>query len=135
MNFKIGDITLFQILTNFLNPLGLILGLDGVILLAFLLGLPANEIVIPILLLGYIKGTSLIEYESLESLKQILVNNHWTLLTAINFLIICLCHFPCATTLLTIKEETKSWKYTVLAFIIPTILGLLLCLITTLIFR
>ena len=105
-------------------PAGLII---GVILLAFLLGIPANEIVIPILLLGYTSSNMLVEYESLESLKNILVSHGWTILTAINFMILSICHFPCATTILTIKKETKSWFYTFLAIILPTIIGLFLC--------
>ncbi len=126
-NYKIGEISIFESIVHFLNPFGLLVGLDGVILLAFLLGLPANEIVIPILLLGYSSSGLLMEYESLESLKMVLVQNHWTILTAINFLILSLCHFPCATTILTIKKETGSWFYTFLAFVIPTLTGLFFC--------
>lgn len=132
-NIQIGQATILSWLQELLNPFGLLIGLDGVILLSFLLGLPANEIVIPIMLLCYNSGSALMEYESLESLKLILLNHHWTTLTALNFLILCLCHFPCATTLLTIKEETKSRAYTILAFFLPTIIGLILCFLTTLI--
>ncbi len=133
-NYTINNTSLFTILADFLNDFGLLIGLDGVILLAFILGIPANEIVIPIIILGYTKTSSLIGYDSLESLKNTLVNNNWTILTAINFLIFSLCHFPCATTLLTIKEETKSYKWTLLSFILPVIIGVLLCFITTFIF-
>lgn len=134
-NFSLGDASLMQILIDFFQPFGILLGVDGVILLAFLLGLPANEIVIPIMLLGYSGGHFLMEYESLESLKLILVQHQWTLLTAVNFLILCLCHFPCATTLLTIKEETKSYKLTALAFLLPTFIGFFLCFLTTIFFH
>jgi len=126
-NIFIGDISIFTWLQNILQPFGSWIGLDGVILLAFLLGMPANEIVIPIMLLGYSGGNMLVEYQSLESLKSILVMNHWTIMTAICFIVFCLCHFPCATTLLTIKKETGSIGYTILAFLLPTILGILLC--------
>jgi len=132
-NTTINQISLFNYLKNFLNPFGLLIGLDGVIILAFLLGLPANEIVIPILLLGYFGGTTLVEYSSLESLKQVLILNGWTITTAINYLIFSLCHFPCATTLLTIKKETNSWFYTFISFLLPTIVGILLCYLITLI--
>lgn len=134
-NININEVSIFQYLQQFLDPVGIALGLDGVIILAFLLGIPANEIVIPIMLLGYSKGNFLVPYETLETLKQILISNNWTILTALNFLLMSLCHFPCATTLLTIKEETKSNFYTLLAFILPTLVGIILCLITTLIFR
>ncbi len=133
-NIEVGGLTIFESIQNFLNPFGLSLGLDGAILLAFILGLPANEIVIPILLLGYARTGALTEYESLMSLKMILVGNGWTILTAINFLILSLCHFPCATTLLTIKKESGSILYTFLAFMIPTLIGIFLCFLMNLIF-
>ncbi len=126
-NMQINGMSIFQNLVELLNPIGFFFGVDGVILLAFLLGIPANEIVIPILLLGYTSSNMLVEYESLESLKNILVSHGWTILTAINFMILSICHFPCATTILTIKKETKSWFYTFLAIILPTIIGLFLC--------
>lgn len=129
VNIEINNMTLFKVISDTLNPFGLLLGVDGIILISFLLGLPANEIVLPILLLGYSGGNMLVEYESLESLKQILLLNGWTVVTAINFIILCLCHFPCATTLLTIKKETKSTWFTILAFLLPTIVGILLCLL------
>ena len=133
-NINIGEITILERLYNLLNPFGLLIGVDGIILLSFLLGIPANEIVIPILLLCYTNSGSLIEYESIESLRQILIVNGWTTLTAINFLLLCLCHFPCATTLLTIKKETQSTFYAILAFLIPTLIGIGLCFLATLIF-
>lgn len=126
-NIMINGSSIFEILITIFNFWGPFFGVDGVILLAFLLGLPANEIVIPILLLGYTRGGMLVEYSSVASIKAILLQNHWTISTAISFLILSLCHFPCATTLLTIKKETNSLFYTVLAFLIPTFLGLFLC--------
>ncbi len=120
---------------NFLNPFAQYIGLDGFILLAFILGLPANEIVVPILLMAYLSTGSMVEFESIDSLRQILVANGWTTLTALNVLIFTLLHWPCATTLLTIKKETGSIKWTVLAAILPTVIGIGLCFITTTIYK
>lgn len=77
----------------------------------------------------------MLEFDSMIALKELLVANGWTLLTAINMMIICLMHYPCGTTLWTIKKETKSWKWTILSFLIPTIAGIVVCLITTQLWR
>ena len=134
-NVYVGTSSILTICTNFLDPFADLLGLDGVILFAFILGFPANEIVVPIIIMAYMKSGVLIEYESLASLKEILVNNGWTILTAINFIIFALIHFPCSTTLLTIKKETKSIKWTILSFIIPLFVGISLCFIVTSVYR
>ena len=126
-NLTINDISLLNHIAMFLDPLGKMLGLDGIILIAFILGFPANEIVIPIILMAYMSTGNLVEYESLESLRTILVNNGWTITTAICVIIFSLCHFPCSTTCLTIKKETGSYKWTLLAMIIPTLIGMILC--------
>ena len=128
-HFQVGEISLFQSFQNLLNPLGVLLGVDGAILLSFLFGFPANEIVLPILFLAYSGGNVLEEVGSLSALKTLLVANHWTISTAILFLILSICHFPCATTMLTIKKETNSLFYTFLSFILPTMVGLVLCYI------
>lgn len=128
-NLHISDISILQFVAEKLNGFGNILGLDGMILLAFLLGFPANEIVIPVLLMGYLATGSLTDYTDLISLKNILINHGWTILTAINFILLTLFHYPCSTTILTIKKETGSIKWSIFAFIIPTLLGLTLCLI------
>lgn len=133
-NIKIGDISILNYLSNLLEPLGNIMGLDGVILLAFLLGFPANEIVMPIMLMTYLGTNTLTDYESINSLKTILIDNGWTITTSISFLIFTLFHFPCSTTLLTIKKETDSWFITLLSFIIPLIIGIILCVIVNIIF-
>ncbi len=133
-NININCENTLNLLSNFFNGFGLLIGLDGMIIIAFLLGFPANEIVVPILLMGYLAEGSLVDYESLEVLKNILVNHGWTLLTAINFIILTLFHFPCGTTLLTIKKETGSLKWTLVSFILPTVIGILLCLIIRLLF-
>ena len=134
-NVYIDTSSILTICTNFLDPFADLLGLDGVILFAFILGFPANEIVVPIIIMAYMKSGVLIEYDSLSSLKEILVNNDWTILTAINFIIFSLIHFPCSTTLLTIKKETKSIKWTILSFIIPLFIGISLCFIVTSMYR
>lgn len=128
-NIIIGDASLFNHCSNFLDPFAKLIGLDGVILLAFILGFPANEIVIPIIIMSYLSTGSILEFDNLESLKTLLVNNGWTYITAICTMLFSLIHFPCATTILTIKKETKSIKWTFAAFLIPTICGIIVCFI------
>ena len=134
-NIYISDMNILNHLSNILNNFGLLLGMDGVILLAFLLGFPANEIVIPIMLMIYMSNNSLIDISNLNVLKNILVSNGWTFITAISVLIFTLFHFPCSTTLLTIKRETNSIKWTIISFIIPLIIGIVLCFIVSNIIR
>ena len=107
------------------------MGLDGYILTAFILALPANEIVLPIILMSYMAGGNLIQIEEISTISSILINNGWTILTAINVMLFSLMHFPCSTTLISIKKETGSLKWTVLSFAIPTICGIIACMITT----
>ena len=134
-NIGIDGSSLLSIIANFINPFAKIMGLDGYILTAFILALPANEIVLPIILMGYLGGTSLNNLSDTFAIGNILVQNGWTILTAINVMIFVICHFPCGTTLLTIKKETGSWKWTGLAFAIPTVCGILLCMCTTLVYN
>lgn len=134
-NIKVGDGSVLSVCSGFLDPFASVFGLDGTILLAFILGFPANEIVIPIMLMTYMAQGSLVEYESLESLKDILVSNDWTAMTAVCTLIFILCHFPCSTSMLTIKKEMGSLKWTALAFVLPTVTGLALCFIAASGFR
>ena len=133
-NINIGSTSLLIHIANFLNPLGEFMGLDGIILIAFLLGFPANEIVIPIMLMGYLSTNTLVDFDSLESLRTLLVNNGWTIKTALCMLIFSLCHFPCSTTCLTIKKETGSLKWTLISIIIPTLIGIFLCSIINMLF-
>ena len=133
-NIKINNNSLLITLSNLLEPLGSLMGLDGIILLAFLLGFPANEIVMPIMLMTYLGTSTLTNYDSINSLKNILIDNGWNLTTSISFLIFTLFHFPCSTTLLTIKKETNSWFITLLSFIIPLVIGIILCIFINLIF-
>ena len=131
-NVNINGITLLNYIASFLNPFAQLMGLDGYILTAFILALPANEIVLPIILMSYMANGSLIDIEDINNIGNILIRNGWTILTAINVMIFSLLHFPCSTTLLTIKKESGSWKWTALAFILPTICGIIVCMTTTL---
>ena len=127
--------SILNLIANFLQPFASLMGLDGYILAAFILGIPANEIVFPIILMCYLGKNSLIELEDTFALGQILIQNGWTILTAINVMIFTCLHFPCATTLLTIKKETNSWKWTFLSFILPTICGIIICIFTTFVYN
>nr|WP_257984262.1 nucleoside recognition domain-containing protein [Neobacillus cucumis] len=130
-NIYIGDTSILMYAVNFLDPFGKMLGLDGYIMMAFILGLPANEIVLPILLMGYLSTGSLTEVDNLVDLKQIFLDHGWTWLTALNMMLFSLLHYPCGTTLLNIYKETKSKKWTFLAFLIPTVIAILIPLIIT----
>ncbi|HII4514152.1 TPA: ferrous iron transport protein B [Clostridium perfringens] len=134
-NIMIGDASILTICANYLSPLANAIGVDGYILMAFILGLPANEIVMPIIIMSYLRATTMLELDNLYELKKLLVANGWTILTAINVMILCLMHYPCGTTLWTIKQETKSFKWTALSFLIPTVAGIVICFITTQIWR
>ena len=126
-NIRIGSESLLSLCSGFLDPAASVFGLDGVILLAFLLGLPANEIVIPVMLAAYLNQGTLTEAESLLSLRELLAAQGWTAVTALCTLIFMLFHWPCATTLLTIRKETGSLGWTLLAAVLPAALGLGLC--------
>ena len=132
-NTSVNGTTLLQYITAFFDPIGKLMGLDGVILVAFLLGLPANEIVVPIIIMTYMASGSLMELNDLSVLKELLVDNGWTAITALNTMLFSLMHWPCSTTLMTIKKESGSWKWTVAAFLIPTVCGFVLCTATNII--
>ncbi|WP_392485919.1 ferrous iron transport protein B [Haloimpatiens sp. FM7315] len=134
-NINIGNISILQYMAEFLDPFSKLLGLDGFILIAFILGLPANEIVLPILLMCYLSTGSMVEFESIDSLRQILLNHGWTYLTCVNVLLFSLLHWPCATTLITIKKETGSKKWTLVSALIPTVTAILVCIFTTFIYN
>ena len=134
-NVGINGQSLLSIIANFLNPFAKLMGLDGYILTAFILGIPANEIVLPIILMCYLKGGTLVNIEDTIQIGQILIQNGWTMLTAMNVMIFTILHFPCATTLLTVKKETGSWKWTAISFAIPTICGIVLCMFTNLVYN
>lgn len=129
-NINLYGISILNHIANFLNPFATLMGLDGYILTAFILALPANEIVLPIILMCYMANGTLTQIDDLSSISNILISNGWTLLTAINVMLFSLMHFPCSTTLISIKKETGSLKWTILAFIIPTICGIIACMVT-----
>ncbi len=129
-NIQIGEISILTYIANFLNPFARLMGLDGHILAAFILGIPANEIVLPIILMGYMGSGTLVNLESTAEIGRILIQNGWTLITAINVMIFTLLHFPCTTTLLTIKKEAGNIKWSIVAFLLPTICGIVLCMLT-----
>lgn len=132
-NISVGDISLLSKISEVLNPIGQFLGMDGVMLLAFILGFPANEIVIPIALMVYLSTGELSDYSSLESLKTILVDNGWTWVTALCVCVFSMFHFPCSTTLLTIYKETRSVKWSALSMLVPLMAGVVCCALINLI--
>ena len=128
-NVEVGGTSLLGHCTGFLDPFARVFGLDGVILMAFILGWPANEIVIPIMLMAYLSTGTLVEFGDLTSLRALLIEQGWTLGTAICTIVFSLFHWPCSTTCLTVWKETKSVKWTLLAVGLPTGLGLALCFV------
>ena len=126
-NITFNGVSILSLLSQWLTPFASVFGLDGTILLAFILGLPANEIVVPVLLMAYLEQETLVEAGSLLSLRELLVSRGWTAVTAACMLVFTLFHWPCATTLLTVRRETGSLRWTVLAALLPTAFGLLLC--------
>ena len=128
-----GD-SLLQIFSNFLDSFGKFIGLDGVIVLAFILGFPANEIVIPIMIMGYMSLGMITDMNDLNLLKDLFINNGWTYVTAICVMLFSIFHFPCLTTLFTIKKETGKWSWTFLSFIIPLVIGTMLCFLVMTLF-
>lgn len=134
-NICIGRASILSVCAGFLDPFARLLGLDGVILIAFILAFPANEIVIPIILMAYMSRGTIPQLENAAQIRSIFMQNGWTALTVLNVMIFSLLHWPCSTTLLTIKKETASIKWTLLAALIPTLIGITLCMLTTLISR
>ncbi len=134
-NVGINGSTILDLIVNFLDPFAKLMGLDGYILTGFILGIPANEIVLPIILMCYLQGKALVNIEDTFAIGEILKQNGWTILTAINVMIFTILHFPCATTLLTIKKETGKMRWVVLSFLIPTVCGIIICMLTNLIFN
>lgn len=134
-NAFIGNMSILDHIAGFLDPIGKFIGLDGFILMAFILGLPANEIVLPILLMAYLSTGSIIELDSIEALNKVLQGHGWTPLTALNTMLFSLLHWPCSTTLWTIKKETQSIKWTIFSIVIPTLIAFSVCFITTCVYR
>ncbi len=126
-NITIGDATLLAHCSGFLDPFARLMGLDGVILLAFILGFPANEIVVPIIIMTYMAEGSLREIHDLSVLKELLTDNGWTWITAVSTMLFSLMHWPCSTTCLTIRKETQSMKWTAVSWLVPTVTGFVVC--------
>lgn len=127
-NVHVGNGTILSATADFLDPFATLMGLDGVILLAFILGFPANEIVFPIILMTYLAQDSLVEMSDTVLVHSLLAEHGWSMTTAICMMIFTLFHFPCATTCMTIKKETGSLKWTALSFALPTVTGIVLCM-------
>ncbi len=126
-NINISGHSLLGRISAFLDPFAVVFGLDGVILLAFILGFPANEIVLPLIIMGYTGSGVLTDIGNISQLTDLLISNGWDMTKCISVLVFCICHFPCSTTLLTIKKETGSLRWTLAAFFIPLITGLVIC--------
>lgn len=126
-NVHIGGASLLAWCANALDPLGRVMGMDGVLLLAFVLGFPANEIVLPIAVMGYLAQGSLGDSLGLAQMHALLTANGWTWTTAVSAVLFFLLHWPCSTTLWTIRRETGSAKWTLLAALLPTAMGMALC--------
>jgi len=128
-NTTLGDVSLLAKFAGFLAPAGRLMALDGFILAAFILGFPANEIVIPILLMGYLAQGVMMEPSSISALGKLLVQNGWTPLTGLNMMLFSLLHFPCGTTLITIHKETGSTKWTLISFVLPSLVAVVVCIV------
>ncbi|MBQ7595604.1 MAG: ferrous iron transporter B, partial [Clostridia bacterium] len=134
-HIDINGVSVFGHITQILDPVGRIMGLDGVILTGFILGLPANEIVIPIIMMGYLSTSTLENYTSLASLAELFRQNGWDICTAVSMVIFTVFHWPCSTAIITIKKETASLKWTAVSVILPTLIGFLLCCFFNLIIK
>lgn len=134
-NLYAGDMSLLARAADFLDPFARLMGLDGFILMAFILGFPANEIVVPIVIMSYMSAGSLTQPDSLADLHALLVGSGWTSLTAVCMMLFTLMHWPCGTTCITVAKETRSLKWTLLAFALPTAAGICICMLTAGVFR
>ena len=119
-NISVGGQSLALHFANFLNPLGFAIGLDGVILLAYVIAIPANEIVVPTMLMVYMGVGMMTDAPSYAALRDLLIGQHgWTMLTAVNLMLFSLLHNPCATTIVTMWKETRSLKWTTVGALMP----------------
>ena len=132
-NIYVGEASALQAISDFIDPFARLMGLDGVILLSFILGFPANEIVMPIIIMSYMKLGYMVDIENLTILRGLLISNGWTIKTAICTMIFTLFHFPCGTTMLTIKNELRDKNLTLFAFILPTLVGIVVCILANLV--
>jgi len=136
-NIAVGDSNLARVIADWLNPFGILLGLDGVILLAYIIAIPANEIVVPTMMMMYMGVGMMINGPSSSgAIFDLLVNgNGWTMLTAVNLMLFALLHNPCATTIVTIYKETKSWKWATLSVVMTLGTAVLVTFLTASIAR
>lgn len=130
-NLSVGGASLLDLCASALDPFARLMGLDGVILLAFLLGFPANEIVMPVIFMAYLSQGSLVDPGDFASMQTLLLSHGWTWMTAVSMILFSLFHWPCSTTLLTVHKETGSLRWTTLAALLPTAVGILLCMFFT----
>ena len=128
-NINADGVSLLAHCAAFFDPFARLIGLDGFILMAFILGFPANEIVVPIIIMSYMASGSMVELESLGELRELLVSHGWTWLTAVCTMLFALMHWPCGTTCWTIRKETRSWKWTGISILMPTASGIAICFI------
>jgi len=130
-NIHVDGQSLLSHCAAFLHPFASLFGMDGYILMAFILGFPANEIVIPIVIMSYMSANTILELENLSLLRQLLLSNGWTWVTAICVMLFSLMHWPCGTTCWTIKKETQGFKWTLVSILVPTVTGLAICFIVS----
>ena len=128
-NVQIGNTAILSHITAFLDPAARVFGIDGVILLAFILGFPANELVMPLIVMGYLSSGTIASGVDFASFRTLLLANGWTVQTALCTLVLTVAHAPCSTTCLTILRETRSAKWTLAAVLIPAGIGLALCIL------
>ncbi|MMZ48509.1 Ferrous iron transport protein B [compost metagenome] len=128
-NIMVGDKSVLTHVADWFAPFAHAIGLDGYILMAFLLGLPANEIVVPILIMGYMASGAMMELDDMGALKALFLDHGWTWLTALNMMLFSLLHYPCGTTIYTIAKETKSTKWTVLSVLMPLAIAIVVCFV------
>ncbi len=126
-NVHVGETSLMSHAASFLDPVGHFMGLDGIIILAYIIALPANEIIVPTIIMGYLGAGGMLELNSTGELGQLFTANGWTMLTAMCVMLFSLLHYPCATTTWTIWRETRSVKWTILANLMPLTLAVLVC--------
>jgi ferrous iron transport protein B len=126
-NLEVNAQSLMSHLSGWLDPLGIAIGLDGVILLAFVVAIPANEIVVPTIIMAYLGSSQITELDDMSALAELFTVHHWTLTTAACMMLFSLLHYPCTTTSLTIYRETRSWKWTLLANVVPLTIAVLVC--------
>ncbi|MCG3138935.1 MAG: Fe(2+) transporter FeoB [Phycisphaerae bacterium] len=126
-NINAGDQSLMAYAISWLNPIGQFLGMDGVILLAYIVAIPANEIIVPTMIMAYMAGTRMTELDDMGELATLFHNNGWTFTTAICMMLFSLLHYPCATTTWTIYRETGSVKWTIWSNLMPLILAVVVC--------